>query len=52
MAGDDGGAGPAGGEGGRTRPELFTAQAKALLVVWCAVTLVLVVTYAIVLFLL
>ena len=41
-----------GDEGGRNRPVVLTPQAKAVLVVWCGVTLVLVVTYAIVLLLL
>jgi hypothetical protein len=36
-------------EGASTRPEFLTIQAKAVLVVWLAVTLVLVATYAIVL---
>ena len=39
------------GEPRRTRPEVFTLQAKAVLVVWLAVTLVLLVVYAIVLLL-
>ena len=41
-----------GDEGGRTRPVVLTPQAKAVLAVWCGVTLVLVATYAIVLLLL
>ena len=40
------------GEAERARPELFTAQAKAVLAVWVGVTLVLVTVYAIVLLLL
>jgi hypothetical protein len=48
----------AGGEGSgeddspRRRPTFLTVEAKAVLVVWLAVTLVLVVTYVIVLLLL
>jgi hypothetical protein len=48
----------AGGEGGgseerdRTRPTFLTVEAKAVLVVWGAVTLVLLVVYGIVLLLL
>jgi hypothetical protein len=41
-----------GGEGERPRPEIFTAQARFVLAVWCAVTLVLVVIYVVVLLLL
>jgi hypothetical protein len=41
-----------GGGGDRSRPVFVTAQVKALLVVWLAVTLVLVFVYAIVLVLL
>jgi hypothetical protein len=44
-----GGGGGGGGEGERTRPEFFTLQARAVLFVWCSVTLLLVVIYAIVL---
>jgi hypothetical protein len=39
------------GDGGRTRPTFLTIEAKAALVVWLAVTLVLVFTYALVLLL-
>jgi hypothetical protein len=39
----------ASGDGGRSRPEIVTPQVKAVLVVWLAVTLVLVIVYAIVL---
>ena len=46
-----GGESPEPGEG-RTRPTFLTTEAKAVLVVWLAVTLVLVVTYLIVLVLL
>jgi hypothetical protein len=46
---DGGGGGGGGGEGERTRPEFFTLQARAVLFVWCSVTLLLVVIYAIVL---
>jgi hypothetical protein len=52
VATTGGGASGEGEEPGRTRPELFGVQAKAVLVVWCAVTLVLVFIYAIVLLLL
>jgi hypothetical protein len=38
--------------GANTRPTLLTTQAKAVLVVWGTVTLVLVITYAVVLVLL
>ena len=38
--------------GAATRPTLLTTQAKAVLVVWGTVTLVLVITYAVVLVLL
>jgi hypothetical protein len=41
-----------GDESGATRPPLLTTQAKAVLVVWGTVTLVLVITYAVVLVLL
>ena len=41
-----------GGEGERPRPEVFPAQARFVLAVWCAVTLVLVVIYVVVLLLL
>jgi len=47
-----GGEGREPGEEGRTRPTFLTQEAKAVLVVWTAVTLVLVVTYLIVLLLL
>jgi hypothetical protein len=41
-----------GGDGGESRPEFVTPQVKAVLVVWLAVTLVLVFVYAITLLLL
>jgi hypothetical protein len=46
---DQGGDGGAGGGAGRTRPEFQTPVAKAVLAIWCGVTLVLVAIYAIVL---
>jgi hypothetical protein len=49
TAGGDGGEQD---EGGRTRPTFLTLETKAVLVVWLAVTLVLVVVYLIVLLLL
>ena len=39
------------GDGERARPTFLTLEAKAVLVVWLAVTLVLVVTYVLVLLL-
>ena len=44
--------GEGGGEGDRSRPDLFPPQAKYVLAVWCGVTLVLVAIYVIVLVLL
>jgi hypothetical protein len=44
---DQGGDGGAGGGAGRTRPEFQTPVAKAVLAIWCGVTLVLVAIYAI-----
>ena len=46
---DPGDAGGDVGGGGRTRPEFFTPQAKAVLAIWVGVTLVLIAVYAIVL---
>ena len=47
--GDPDDAGGDRGGGGRTRPEFFTPQAKAVLAIWVGVTLVLIAIYAIVL---
>jgi hypothetical protein len=47
--GSGGGAPGEGGERRRERPEVFTEQAKFVLAVWCGVTLMLVVIYAVVL---